>query len=207
MLLGEYSWSKRVAHYMALVLTDCLHQESGSVDEVLIHHGRVSDVTAVPRPKLKEGVMRRSPVGRAIEAILLRTGRPVLIEPPKSNVKKCSRIVLGWNDSLECSRALAMTIPWLVGLDEITVLVSKKRKSSTRELVEYLSWYNVKANIVVLDDKGKSIGEAMLNACNEAKADILVVGGFSYARARQLLFGGVTHHLLLHSNVVTIMAH
>ncbi len=183
------------------------HQEFGSVDEVLIHHGRVSDVIAVPRPKIKTGVLRRSPMGRAIEGILLRTGRPVLIEPPKSNVKKCERIVLGWNDSVECSRALAMTMPWLVGLDEITVLVSKKRKPNVKTLVEYLSWYDVKANIVLLDGKGKSIGEAMLNVCNEDKADFLIVGGFSHARARELLFGGVTRHLLEHSNIVTIMAH
>lgn len=188
-------------------VTAAWQQESGSVDDVLVHHGRVSDVIAVPRPKIKDGVMRRSPMGRAIEAILLRTGRPVLIEPPKSNVKKCSRIVLGWNDSLECSRALAMTMPWLDGLDEITVLVSKKRKANIKPLVEYLGWYGVKANIVVLDEKGKSIGESMLNVCSEVKADFLVVGGFSHARARQLLFGGVTHHLLLHSNIVTIMAH
>jgi nucleotide-binding universal stress UspA family protein len=75
------------------------HQEPGSVDDVLVHYGRVCDVIAVPRPKIKTGVMRRSPMGRAIESILLRTGRPVLIEPPKSNVKRCERIVLGWNDS------------------------------------------------------------------------------------------------------------
>lgn len=188
-------------------VTAVWHQEFGSVDEVLIRHGRVSDVIAVPRPKLKKGVMRRSPMGRAIEAILLRTGRPVLIEPPKSNVKKCERIVLGWNDSLECSRALAVTMPWLVGLDEITVLISKKRKSSVKALVEYLSWYNIKANIVQLDDKGKTIGEAMLNVCTEVNADFLIVGGFSHARARELLFGGVTRHLMMHSNIVTIMAH
>jgi nucleotide-binding universal stress UspA family protein len=146
-------------------------------------------------------------MGRAIEAILLRTGRPVLIEPPKSNVKRCERIVIGWNDSVECSRALAMTMPWLVGLDEVTVLVSKKRKPSVRLLTEYLSWYDVKANIVELDDKGKTIGEAMLNVCAELKADFLIVGGFSHARARELLFGGVTRHLMMHSKIVTIMAH
>jgi len=183
------------------------HQEFGNVDDVLIHHGRVSDVIAVPRPKIKKGVMRRSPVGGAIEAILLRTGRPVLIEPPNSNVKRCERIVLGWNDSLECSRALAMTMPWLDGLDEITVLVSKKRKSSINTLVDYLSWYNVKANIELLDGKGETIGEAMLNVCSEIKTDFLIVGGFSHARARELLFGGVTRHLLMRSKVVTIMAH
>ena len=60
---------------------------------------------------------------------------------------------------------------------------------------------------VVLDGKGDSIGEAMLNVCNEISSDILIVGGFSHARARELLFGGVTHYLLLNSNVVTIMAH
>ena len=183
------------------------HQEFGTVDNVLAHHGRVSDVIAVPRPKLKEGVMRRSPMGRAIEGILLRTGRPVLIEPPKSSVRKCERIVLGWNDSVECSRALAMTMPWLDGLDEVTVLVSKKRKSSVKTLVDYLSWYGIKANIVQLDDKGKTIGEAMLKVCAEVKADFLIVGGFSHARARELLFGGVTRHLMMHSKIVTIMTH
>ena len=183
------------------------HQEFGGVDKVLIHHGRVSDVIVVPRPKIKKGVVRRSPIGRAIEAVLLGTGRPVLIEPPNIKSKKCAKIAIGWNDSVECSRAVAMTMPWLVEMDELTVLVSKKRKSSVKALAEYLAWYDIKANIVLLDGKGKSIGEAMLNVCSEVSADVLIVGGFSHARARELLFGGVTRHLLTHSNIVTMMVH
>ncbi|MFZ0468152.1 MAG: universal stress protein [Thiogranum sp.] len=183
------------------------HQEFGHIDEVLTHHGRASDVIAVPRPKIKTGIVRRSPMGQAIEAILLRTGRPVVITPPKCTVGKCERVAIGWNDSVECSRALAMTMPWLVEMKQITVLVTKKRKQAVKELVEYLAWYDVKADIVLLDDKGKSVGEAMLNVCAEISADFLVVGGFSHARARELLFGGVTRHLLMHANIVTIMAH
>lgn len=184
------------------------HQESGNVDEVLTHHGLVSDIIAVPRPKIKKGVLRRSPMGQAIEAILLSTGRPVLIEPPNTaRVKRCERIAIGWNASVECSRALAMTMPWLVEMDEVTVLVSKKRKSGVKALAEYLAWYGVKVNIELLDGKGESIGEAMLNVCSDIKADFLVVGGFSHARARELLFGGVTRYLLKNSNIVTIMAH
>ena len=98
-------------------------------------------------------------------------------------------------------------MPWLVEMDELTVLVSKKRKSSVKALAEYLAWYDIKANIVLLDGKGKSIGEAMLNVCSEVSADVLIVGGFSHARARELLFGGVTRHLLTHSNIVTMMVH
>jgi nucleotide-binding universal stress UspA family protein len=130
-----------------------------------------------------------------------------VITPPKCTVGKCERVAIGWNDSVECSRALAMTMPWLVEMKQITVLVTKKRKQAVKELVEYLAWYDVKADIVLLDDKGKSVGEAMLNVCAEISADFLVVGGFSHARARELLFGGVTRHLLMHANIVTIMAH
>jgi nucleotide-binding universal stress UspA family protein len=187
--------------------TAAWYQEAGSVDEVLARHGLVSDLIAVPRPKIKKGVLRRSPMGQAIEAILLSTGRPVLLEPPNSKAKKCSRIAIGWNASVECSRALAMTMPMLVEMDEVNVLVSRKRKASVKALAEYLAWYGVKANIVLLDGKGESIGEAMLNVCAEIKADFLIVGGFSHARARELLFGGVTRYLLKNSNIVTIMTH
>jgi nucleotide-binding universal stress UspA family protein len=47
----------------------------------------------------------------------------------------------------------------------------------------------------------------MLNVCAEEESGFLVVGGFSHARARELLFGGVTRHLLTHSNIPTLMVH
>jgi len=188
-------------------VTAAWHQEFGQIDEALIRHGRVSDVIAVLRPTIRDDTMRRAPMGQAIEAVMLRTGRPVLIAPPKDVAKKCERAAVAWNDSVECTRALAMTMPWIVEMNEITVLVTKKRKSSAKELVEYLAWHGVKAKIEVLDGKGKSVGEAMLNVCSENNLDTLIVGGFSHSRARQLLFGGVTNHLLKHSNIVTIMVH
>jgi len=183
------------------------HQEFGHIDEVMTRHGRVSDVIAVSRPRIREDTLRRSPIGQVVEAIMLRTGRPVLITPPESTATKCERVAIGWNDSIECSRALAMTMPWLVEMNEVTVIVSKKRESSVNALIEYLAWHGIKADIALLDGKGKSTGEAMLNVCSEISAEFLIVGGFSRSRASQLLFGGVTHHLLTKSNIVTIMVH
>lgn len=182
-------------------------QEFGPIDEVLSRHGRASDVIAVSRPGIREGTVRRSPIGESIEAVLMRTGRPVLITPPDSIAKKCERVAIGWNDSIECSRAMAMTMPWLIEMHEITVIISKIRESSVKLLIEYLAMHNVKANIALLDGKGDTTGEAMLNVCSEVNAEFLIVGGFSHTRARELLFGGVTRHLLAHSNIVTIMVH
>ena len=187
--------------------TAAWHQEFGYIDEVLTHHGRASDVIVVSRPRIREETVRRSPLGQAVEAILIRTGRPVLITPPESIAKKYTRVAVGWNDSIECARALAMTMPWLVEMDEVTVLVAKKKESGVNVLIEYLAWHDVKANIALLDGKGNSDGEAILNVCSEISAEGLIIGGYSRARASQLLFGGVTQYLLTNTNIVTIMVH
>lgn len=188
-------------------VTAVWHQEFGDINELLIRHGRASDVIVVSKPRIREGTVRRSPLGEAVEAILMRTGRPVLITPPDSIAKRCERVAIGWNDSVECTRALAMTMPWLVEMNEVTLLTSKKREASINVLNEYLAWHKVKTKIALLDDKGKTAGEAMLKVCSEIGAEFLIVGGFSRSRASQLLFGGVTHHLLKHANIVTIMVH
>jgi nucleotide-binding universal stress UspA family protein len=183
------------------------HQEVGDIDTTLIRHGRASDVIVVSKPRVREESLRRSPLGQAIEAILIRTGRPVLIAPPESIAKKYTRVAFGWNDSIECTRALAMTMPWLVQMDEVTILVAKKKESSVKVLIEYLAWHDVKANIALLDGKGNSDGEAILSVCSEIGAEGLIIGGFSRSRASQLLFGGVTQYLLVNTNIVTVMVH
>lgn len=183
------------------------HQEFGHVEDVLVRHARLSDLVTVPRPVIKSGSGRRSPVGRAIEAMLCGTGRPVLIEPPMASTEQCARVAIGWNESTEASRAIAMTWPWLLSLGEVTILSSKTRETGANALVEYLSWHGISSNVVFLDGRGDSVGQAMLNVCTEQEVGLLVVGGFSHARARELLFGGVTRVLLTQSNIPTLMVH
>jgi nucleotide-binding universal stress UspA family protein len=183
------------------------HQEFGHVEDVLVRHARLSDVVTVPQPVLTTGPARRSPVGRAIEAMLCGTGRPVLIDPPNAEIKQCNSVAIGWNESTEASRAVAMTLPWLTKMTAVTVLASKKRERGANELVEYLTWHGVMSKIAFLDGKGESVGEAMLNICKENNTGFLIVGGFSHSRARELLFGGVTRHLLSQSSIPTLMVH
>jgi nucleotide-binding universal stress UspA family protein len=182
-------------------------QEFGHVDEVLVRNGRLSDVIVVPRPRVKTSTVRRSPIGRAIETLLLDTGRPVLIEPPKCRANRCDRVAIGWNESVEVSRALAAMLPWLVKMSAVTIIVSKKRKQGVKALVNYLAWHGIQATVEFLDGRGSSVGKAILNVCSDTGTELLIVGGFSHYRARELLFGGVTRHLLTCSKIVTIMVH
>lgn len=187
--------------------TAAWREETGYVSEVLVNNGRLSDMIAMPRPWSSPTKVRRSPAGDILEAVILGAGRPILLIPPNWTARRCEHAAFAWNESIEASRALAMAMPWLVQMNAVTVLTTKRREGSVKVLLDYLAWHGVKAEIQYLENKGDSSKEAILNVCSEVGAEFLVVGGFSRARARELLFGGVTRHLFTHSNIITVMTH
>jgi len=187
--------------------TAAWREEPGRAGEVLIRCARLADVVAVARPRTRTEVVRRSPIGQNLEAVMLDSGRPVLIVPPGWQAKRVEHAAIGWNESLEVSRALAMTMPWLEQMSAVSVIASERRRKSADRLAEYLAWHGVEAQVRILDNKGDSVGKSMLDTCIAIGAELLVVGGYSRARTRQLMFGGVTQHLLKHSNIITVMVH
>ena len=142
-----------------------------------------------------------------METALLETGRPVIVVPPKSHRCIASRITLGWNASAEAARAISRALPCLTSAEAVTVLASRKRAGSAEELVEYLAWHNVRAEVKIFDLGSRSAGETLLDESRKLKADLLVIGGYSHTRARELLFGGVTTHVLEAADIPVFMTH
>ncbi len=183
-----------------------LHILEGDAETVLSRESRLVDVIAMSRPnKHRVG----GGVGELHEALMLRSGRPVLIVPPLAEWQphKVDHAAIGWNDSVEASRALSMTLPWLTQMKKVSVLVSKKREAGVEEVTNYLKRHGCKASHHVITGHGTNVGKKILNNCAEIGAEFLVVGGFSHTRTRQRLFGGVTSHLLANTNIITVMAH
>ena len=52
-----------------------------------------------------------------------------------------------------------------------------------------------------------SVGEALLNASSDIGINLLVVGGYSRSRLRELILGGVTAHLLHSAAIPVFMVH
>lgn len=180
------------------------------VAQTLIRRGLLSDVVVVSRPTEDRTKLRRSPVGENLEAIMMGTGRPVLIVPPgsSSSYVPAKHLAIGWNESQEASRALSQSLPWIAQMDKVTIMVSKKREERVSRVVDYLAWHGIEnVEVALLDGKGKNVGQGMLNICEEVGAEILTVGGFSHSRARELLFGGVTRHLLKNATIPILMVH
>lgn len=179
----------------------------GSANSILIDYSRLHDVTALKRPAKKSSVLRRGQGLSFTESVLVQSGRPVLLVPPNWQTRKCQHAVIAWNQSLESSRAIAMTIPWLSQMEAVSVVVAKSREASGKLLVEYLRWHKIEADVKILDRKSSSAGKRLLKLCDEVGGDFLVMGGYGTARIEQYLFGGVTDYVLNHSEIITVMVH
>ena len=186
-------------------VTASLHVLEGDSETVLGQESRLVDVIAMSRPTKHR--IGGPGVGELHESLMLHSGRPVLIVPPEWKARRADHAAIGWNDSVEASRAVCMTLPWLKQMKKVTVLVSKKREARVGEVIDYLKRHGCKVDYKVLDGRGGNVGKKMLATCNEIGAEFLVVGGFTHTRTRQRLFGGVTSHLLDNTNIITVMAH
>lgn len=180
-------------------VTAAWREEIGNAGEALVRRGRLSDLIFVPRAQ--DGKVE------LIETALLETGRPLIIVPPTAHSCIASRITIGWNASAEAARAIAEAMVCLASADAVHVLAAHKRAESASELLEYLGWHGVKAELKLFDVGSRFVGEALLEESHALGADLLVIGGYTHTRARQLLFGGVTNHVLAHADIPVFMTH
>ena len=171
----------------------------GNQSAVVAQRGLYADLIVVPRPAAASAEM--------LEAALLQTGQPVLIVPPQSQECVASKIAIGWNASVEAARAVAAAMPCLTVADAVTILISPKRAASAKDLAGHLVWHGVKASVRQFRVGTRSVGETLLAEARALKADLLVIGGYSHVRARELLFGGVTRHILAATEIPVLMAH
>ena len=181
-----------------------LHILDGDVRAILEHESRLVDVIAISRPaRLRAG---GPGLGELHESLMMHSGRPMLIVPPEWKAHRANHAAFGWNDSVEASRALALTLPWLTQMKKVSVLASRKREAGALEVMDYLKRHGCRVDHHVFTGGG-NVGRKMLATCNEIGAELLVVGGFSHTRTRQRLFGGVTSYLLDNTDIITVMAH
>jgi nucleotide-binding universal stress UspA family protein len=157
--------------------------------------GRLSRETA----RLVSGL---NPLGH----VLSTNAAPMLLVPDhwsgKGGVRK---MAIAWNGSTEAARAVRAALPLLLRAEEITVLdgTSRIRANARRiplALDHWLQRHALQARWETLgeeDDNGQSIH----NRARGRDVDLLVMGAWGHSRMNEWLLGGVTQHLLQHSEV------
>ena len=145
-----------------------------------------------------------------LNAALFETGRRVLVAPLLAPTSLGRNIAIAWNGSAEASRAVANAIPFLTRSEAVIILAAETDKtphSTAGELATYLAWHSIAAEIGDFSPERPSVGEALLGEATSRGADLLVMGGYSHSRMRQLILGSVTRHVLTAAELPVLMAH
>jgi nucleotide-binding universal stress UspA family protein len=177
-----------------------------STDSGIGAYGRVADIVVVGRPGSGRGDPRRA----TLESVLFEAGRPILIAPRKAPEKMGESIVISWNRSTETARTVGFAMPLLKQARRIVVLTVTGALSpgpSGEALAKSLQRHGLSVDVVNVDSGSKPAGKVILEQTAALGGDLLVKGGYTQSRLRQMIFGGATSEILASAEVPVFMAH
>jgi nucleotide-binding universal stress UspA family protein len=178
----------------------------GRRDEVLAARARLADLVVVSGTCAASGAEPRS----AVEAVLLGSGRPLLVVPAEWSGSIAHSVAIAWNGRAEAARALALAMPLVEAAGAVHILTAATRRTASEaaeQLADYLSWHLTGSERHEVRLDGEVVGAALLRTAAGAGADLLVMGGYGRSRVSELVMGGVTRHVLNHANLPVLMAH
>ena len=167
---------------------------------------RVYDLVVLGRP----GQGGHDPRQSTFEAVLFESGRPVLIAPPKVPAVIGDTILIAWNRSSETARTVALAMPLLTRAKRVVVLtieVPSVPGPSGSLLAKSLRRHGITVESEKTEGRTTNEGPAILKKAAEIGADLIIKGGYTQSRLRQMIFGGATSHILASSELPVFMSH
>jgi nucleotide-binding universal stress UspA family protein len=180
------------------------HSEIGQEARWTVAYGTTSDLIVASRRTSDGSGLARS----TIEALLLETGRPLLITDGSIAAALAERVAIAWKPTPQAARAVAFAMPILShakAVSVLTVVEDEGGEDDAERLVRYLQWHGVKAVAERLT-AGPDAAETLLAAASP-RSELLVMGGYGHTRLREWVFGGFTQRVLADAPLPILIAH
>ena len=175
----------------------------GSPDKVMGIVGPIADLVVVSRPRRANGVARVF-----VDTALMRGSCPVLLLPQTGRRKLGKRICIAWDQGPRVARTVKASIPLLQQAEEIAIVTcgpEDRPGPKAEQLKAYLKHWGMKAQH--LRTRGRHVETELMDACQEAKADLIVSGAYSRQRWYEKVMGGTTEFLIHHARLPVLMQH
>ncbi len=159
--------------------------------------GRAYDLIVMPQP----GALPRMPES-VFETALFDSGRPVLVVPAGFSGTVGKRVLFAWNGSTESARAISLAMPVLSRAEAIDVLSvdgAMVPGPTSGEIAESLRSHGLNVTSQHVKPGTRTAGQTIVDTAIAGKCDLIVKGAYTQSRLRQMIFGGMTRHLILSS--------
>ncbi len=144
---------------------------------------------------------------------LFHSGRPVISIPRMAGRALAkgapASIAIAWDGGLSASRAVREALPLLRQAKQVRVITVRSRGDDTgdQQILAYLRLHGVTAELDLLKPDGHSVGAALLEQTSAFGADLLVMGAYGHGHLAEMVLGGVTNHIVKHSQVPLFLVH
>ena len=166
---------------------------------IVREHGERADAVVIGRRAAHEPAW----VHERLHAALFDTGRPTLVVPPGTARGLGEVVAIAWQDDPRATKAVLAALPILNRARRVCVLCADGPATMPAVLAEH----DISAELHSVPDAPQPLGERLLGAAHGIGADLIVMGAFSHAPWRELLFGGVTRSMLATADLPLLMMH
>ncbi len=173
-------------------------------------HAYYSDLAIVARP---DSSSPTSGPARLAESLVLSSGRPVIMFPPRCPVSRVRRILVAWNARREAIRAVADSLPLIVRADAVEVLVINHERHPTdhgqepgADIARHLARHGAHVNVRRLSVDGEDVGRLLLSHAAAFGADLVVMGAYGHSYLSEWMFGSVTRTIVREASLPVLMS-
>jgi nucleotide-binding universal stress UspA family protein len=144
-------------------------------------------------------------------AALFDCHRPVLVVPPGLRTGPDStlgrRVAIAWKDDGRSIKAVIPALRYFPTTSDLIVLQGYRGNIAPTALPEPLEEHEIDARLIPIPIVSSPFGGTLLERALGLGADLLVMGAYTHSPLRQMLFGGVTRHVLHHAELPVLMRH
>lgn len=177
--------------------------------QTLAEISRLYDLSMVVQPNH----VKPSPGDLLPEAVLLNSGRPMLMVPHVHvGPLQLERVLICWDGGRPAARAVHDAMPFLHNAKVIDVVAVNEAGSTVSEvsaaaLISHLARRDISVGVQQLSAEASNIHNAILSLAADKSTDLIVMGGYGHSRLRELILGGVTRGILESLTVPALISH
>lgn len=147
-----------------------------------------------------------------IEAVLMDSGRPLIVVPQGRETFACDRIVVAWDGSAKAARALNDALPFLRAATQVELVSVTGEKDLAHtvpgaEIAPHLARHGITVSVLALPAMGGDVAETLRNHAHLTRADMIVMGAYVHSRLREMVLGGTTQSLLRNAPVPLFLSY
>ncbi len=167
--------------------------------------GRAYDLIVMPQP----GALPKMPES-VFETALFDSGRPVLVVPARFSGMVGKKVLFAWNGSTESARAISLAMPVMSRAEAIDVLSvdgAMVPGPSSAEIADSLRSHGLNVTSQHVKPGTRSAGQTIVDTAIAGGCDLIVKGAYTQSRLRQMIFGGMTRHLIMQSPLPVLFSY